>query len=278
MGSWGCPSACLRMTEKMRARTLKEAHMKKRVLSLFMALALCLTMLPTAAFAETSDAAAQTAGGTADTGGAYTIDKDTAAPDQEERDALSVWALRAESSEHAHCVCGVKGCEKWLATYGSHTKTISFSDNAISQDAEGLKINGTVWEKRELKTSDNTVVGYYYRLPAGDYYLTTDLDLEDAYIATATGTVYLCLNGHSIQTTAKRTIYVSNEQTTATLNLCDCKGTSGTYGEITHTSGASGVGVEVRTENKFNMYGSRITGNNRSGVDTSGGYFNHVRR
>lgn len=247
--------------------------MKKRVLSLFMALALCLTMLPTAAFAETADAAAQTAGGTTDTGGAYTIDKDTAAPDQEERDALSVWALRAESSEHAHCVCGVKGCEKWLATYGSHTKTISFSDNAISQDAEGLKINGTVWEKRELKTSDNTVVGYYYRLPAGDYYLTTDLDLEDAYIATATGTVYLCLNGHSIQTTAKRTIYVSNEQTTATLNLCDCKGTSGTYGEITHTSGASGVGVEVRTENKFNMYGGRITGNNRSGVDTSGGYF-----
>ena len=78
MGSWGCPSACLRMTEKMRARTLKEAHMKKRVLSLFMALALCLTMLPTAAFAETSDAAAQTAGGTTDTGGAYTIDKDTA--------------------------------------------------------------------------------------------------------------------------------------------------------------------------------------------------------
>ena len=247
--------------------------MKKRVLSLFMALALCLTMLPTAAFAETSDAAAQTAGGTTDTGGAYTIDKDTAAPDQEERDALSVWALRAESSEHAHCVCGVKGCEKWLATYGPHTKTISFSDNAISQDTEGLKINGTVWEKRELKTSDNTVVGYYFRLPAGDYYLTTDLDLEDAYIATATGTVNLCLNGHSIQTTAKRTICVSNEQTTATLNLCDCKGTSGTYGEITRTSGSSGTGVEIRTENKFNMYGGRITGNNKSGVDTSGGYF-----
>ena len=248
--------------------------MKKRVLSLFMALALCLTMLPTAAFAETSDAAAQTAGGTTDTGGAYTIDKDTAAPDQEERDALSVWALRAESSEHAHCVCGVKGCEKWLGTAsGSHTKTISFSDHAISQDAEGLKINGTVWEKRELKTSGNTVVGYYYRLPAGDYYLTTDLDLEDAYIATATGTVNLCLNGHSIQTTAKRTICVSNEQTTATLNLCDCKGTSGTYGEITRTSGSSGTGVEIRTENKFNMYGGRITGNNKSGVDTSGGYF-----
>ena len=248
--------------------------MKKRVLILFMALALCLTMLPTAAFAETSDAAAQTAGGTTDTGGAYTIDKDTAAPDQEERDALSVWALRAESSEHAHCVCGVKGCEKWLVTAsGSHTKAISFSDNAISQDAEGLKINGTVWEKRELKTSDNTVVGYYYRLPAGDYYLTTDLDLEDAYIATATGTVNLCLNGHSIQTTAKRTICVSNERTTATLNLCDCKGTSGTYGEITRTSGSSGTGVEIRTENKFNMYGGRITGNNKSGVDTSGGYF-----
>ena len=249
--------------------------MKKRVLSLFMALALCLTMLPTAAFAETSDAAAQTAGGTADTGSAYTIGKDTAAPDQEERDALSVWALRAESSEHAHCVCGVKGCEKWLGTAsGSHTQAISFSDNALSQDADGLKINDTVWEKKELKTSDNTVVGYYYLLPAGNYYLTTDLDLEDAYIATATGPVDLCLNGHSIQTTAKYVIYVSNATSTlVTLSLCDCKGTSGTYGEITRTSGSSGSGVEIRTENKFNMYGGRITGNNKSGVDTSGGYF-----
>ena len=249
--------------------------MKKRVLSLFMALALCLTMLPTAAFAETSDAAAQTAGGTADTGGAYTIDKDTAAPDQEERDALSVWALRAESSEHAHCVCGVKGCEKWLGTAsGSHTKAISFSDHALSQDADGLKINDTVWEKKELKTSNNTVVGYYYLLPAGNYYLTTDLDLGNAYIATATGTVDLCLNGHSIQTTAKYVIYVSNATSTlVTLSLCDCKGTSGAYGEITRTSGSSGSGVEIRTENKFNMYGGRITGNNRSGVDTSGGYF-----
>ena len=249
--------------------------MKKRVLSLFMALALCLTMLPTAAFAETSDAAAQTAGGTTDTGGAYTIDKDTAAPDQEERDALSVWALRAESSEHAHCVCGVKGCEKWLGTAsGSHTKAISFSDNALSQDADGLKINDTVWEKKELKTSNNTVVGYYYLLPAGNYYLTTDLDLGNAYITTATGPVDLCLNGHSIQTTAKYVIYVSNATSTlVTLSLCDCKGTSGTYGEITRTSGSSGSGVEIRTENKFNMYGGRITGNNRSGVDTSGGYF-----
>ena len=249
--------------------------MKKRVLSLFMALALCLTMLPTAAFAETSDAAAQTAGGTADTGGAYTIDKDTAAPDQEERDALSVWALRAESSEHAHCVCGVKGCEKWLGTAsGSHTKAISFSDNALSQDADGLKINDTVWEKKELKTSNNTVVGYYYLLPAGNYYLTTDLDLGNAYITTATGPVDLCLNGHSIQTTAKYVIYVSNATSTlVTLSLCDCKGTSGTYGEITRTSGSSGSGVEIRTENKFNMYGGRITGNNKSGVDTSGGYF-----
>ena len=248
--------------------------MKKRVLSLFMALALCLTMLPTAAFAETSDDAAQTAGGTADTGSAYTIGKDTAAPDQEERDALSVWALRAESGEHAHCVCGVKGCEKWLVTSGPHTKTISFSDNAISQDADGLKINDTVWEKRELRTSDNTVVGYYYLLPAGNYYLTTDLDLGNAYITTATGTVDLCLNGHSIQTTAKYVIYVSNATSTlVTLNLCDCKGTSGTYGEITRTSGSSGSGVEIRTENKFNMYGGRITGHNRSGVDTSGGYF-----
>ena len=56
-GSRGCPSACLRMTEKMRAHTLKEAHMKKRVLSLFMALALCLTMLPTAALAQQTGAA-----------------------------------------------------------------------------------------------------------------------------------------------------------------------------------------------------------------------------
>ena len=48
--------------------------MKKRVLSLLMALALCFTMLPTAAFAEPAG------------GDVYTVDKDTAAQDQQKQD------------------------------------------------------------------------------------------------------------------------------------------------------------------------------------------------
>ena len=62
--------------------------MKKRVLSLFMALALCLTMLPTAALAEEAGAAPDTG----NVESVYTIGDDTVVQIGEESDP--VWSAR----------------------------------------------------------------------------------------------------------------------------------------------------------------------------------------
>ena len=59
--------------------------MKKRVLSLFMALALCLTMLPTAALAEEAGAAQETQD-SIEVGDGYTIEEDTAVQGKGEND------------------------------------------------------------------------------------------------------------------------------------------------------------------------------------------------
>lgn len=60
--------------------------MKKRVLSLFMALALCLTMLPTAARAETADTVAVKTQSSENTADVHIVDDDTVVQDGEEID------------------------------------------------------------------------------------------------------------------------------------------------------------------------------------------------
>lgn len=52
--------------------------MRKRITSLFLVLALCLTLLPTAALAEASSLAAQEARGGTENGEDYTVGEDTA--------------------------------------------------------------------------------------------------------------------------------------------------------------------------------------------------------
>ena len=60
--------------------------MKKRVLSLFMALALCLTMLPTAALAETVNNTVRNGQDSTNVNNSYVLDNDTTVPDVEEID------------------------------------------------------------------------------------------------------------------------------------------------------------------------------------------------
>ena len=67
--------------------------MKKRVLSLFMAFVLCLTLLPAAVLAEGVDTMGQTVQNTAGIGGVYTNDEDTKAPD--DKTALTVSEVQA---------------------------------------------------------------------------------------------------------------------------------------------------------------------------------------
>ena len=62
--------------------------MRKRITSLFLVLALCLTLLPTAALAEASSLAAQEARGGTENGEDYTVGEDTPA-------SLTETAIRA---------------------------------------------------------------------------------------------------------------------------------------------------------------------------------------
>ena len=88
--------------------------MKKRVLSLFMALALCLTPLPTAALAEEAGAVqdAANANSTYTTGEGAGLTADSSG---EAQDGAADAA--AEAGIHtAHCVCGKgqpKPCVRW---------------------------------------------------------------------------------------------------------------------------------------------------------------------
>ena len=205
--------------------------MKKKVLSIFLALMLCLSLLPTAALAEEAGTAG--AGDTlaAEQGEGNTVaeqDKDSTGTGQGEGNVLSEQSVSA-------------------AAFSSAAGTHSHANNAVfaqklSQNEDGtLQMGDGVWEQ-----TDGT-----YVLPEGNYYLESNLTL-DAGI-TVYDEVTLCLNGKSIEFTGNHTCILVH----GTFTLTDCKET----GTITHSAGQDGNGVFV-AGGAFHMKGGSITGNN----------------
>jgi len=226
--------------------------MKKRVLSLFMALMLCLTLLPTAALAEEAGAApdAANADSTYTTGEdvGLTGGKDDSVPegtDSGEADAT------AEAGTHtAHCVCG-----KDSTTVKGHTHN-----------------TGTTW------TATDSLPG-----TVGSYYLTQSVSGD---WTVPTGEVNLCLNGQTIN--GKITV---GSGATLTLTDCTGKGklqgngngsgvsiNGGTFNlyEGTITGFVNGVEIgshnDIKTGSSFTMYGGAIT-SNEAGSSAGGGVF-----
>ena len=237
--------------------------MKKRVLSLLMALVLCFSMLPTAALAEEAGAApdAANANSTYTTGedaGLAGGEDDSVPDDTDGGDTDSSGEMQggeadaaAEAGMHtAHCVCG-----KDSTTVNGHTHN-----------------PGTTW------TAADSLPG-----TAGSYYLTQPVSGD---WTVPTGEVNLCLNGQTI--TGKITVGSG-----AKLTLTDCAGT----GKLQGSGNGSGVsinggtfnlyggtitgfenGVEIGSHNNietgssFNMYGGAITGN-AAGSSAGGGVF-----
>ena len=142
---------------------------------------------------------------------------------------------------HTHFLCGGNSCTK--VGHTQETSMVTFKP----------------WDKtNELPTT------------AGNWYLTNNVTLTGTW-SPKDGTV-LCLNGHSITANGSITaIYVNNAFT-----LCDCKGGKDAYGQITHTAGMTGSGVNVLSGGVFHMYGGSISGNtadNGGGVYMGGGQF-----
>lgn len=178
-----------------------------------------------------------------------------------------VTASASEVQEHSHPVCG-----KTHTDIGGHTedKCSTPTWTKLYMDGDGKLCYG----EGQQVTYDSAFD--YYRLPAGTYYLGTDLTLNRGIqIDSNGGDVTLCLNGKMISCGTGAAIQVKGvNNKNITFTLCDCEGS----GVITHTGNdendKGGNGVDVANSNnggnnevaKFIMYNGHITKNKGSGV------------
>ena len=156
----------------------------------------------------------------------------------------------AEDTAHSHPICGEAHTD-----IGDHT-----GDNC--KDA-----TWTAWDGTSTITYDTNNTAYVY--------LEKDATRESRLEVKAGYTLYLCLNGNKLESSASQGMsQVINVSNGAKFILCDCKG----GGTITHSSGAKGKGVRVGGSDPaaatFSMYGGTISGNHaddpRSGAGGAG--------
>lgn len=237
--------------------------MRKRITSLFLVLALCLTLLPTAALAteNTTEPSTQLTEPTPvpqepETPGqgenTKTPDQPEEPPQDEEPPAAEEVAPDREVSEtadspHTHPICG-ETCTDGTHTGNSLTWTGISSLNDINQ--------------------------------TGNYYLTKDVTLSETW--TCNDDVTLCLNGYSIKAEHSSTIITVAQGKTFTLTDCNSSKSSkhfkkddssgrwvqdddGTItvngGAVFHPGNKAGLGVNVPENGTFTMYGGTICGN-----------------
>ena len=281
--------------------------MKKRVLSLFMALALCLTLLPTAALAEIADDIVRKYRDDTGTNAndSYILGGDTTVQDMGEIGA-AVKAAQAliDALPNEVTVDNVETLEAQLIAIEETLKALSeeqiakldmtrykalyesmTSLTAVQATHTNHPICGDVsCNKTEHELSDgkswtaiNDANGLTSIASAGYYYLNQNVTLTDSENTwePASGVV-LCLNGKSI--TVNGAFDAIKIPSGSTFTLCDCTGT----GSITHGTDNSDqkyTGRGVYVSGMFNMYGGKIFGNTIVGngggvyVDGSGSTF-----
>ena len=161
---------------------------------------------------------------------------------------VTVWA--ATGNGHTHYLCGGSTCNG--SGHVTESSKTTF-EKEIKQEGNTLKIGGEPWAPAKGST--------FYILPAGTYYLGSDISLE--YTINIENNVTLCLNGHKIMAANGMDAI---ELTGGSFTLTDCQKT----GNITHASNTNGRGVYVRS-GTFNMYGGSITGNIGGGVYVASG-------
>ena len=161
---------------------------------------------------------------------------------------------------HKHKVCVGTDC-----TDSTHAN-VSFSALTCETNVTGgkqLKCNGV----SILKGSDNC-----YSISDGYFkciYLTDDISIDGTIVINTD--VTLCLNGHSITSTASGSaIEVAAGKT---LTLCDCRGdsTDNKYGKITNQR--LGRGVTLKDDSTFIMYSGEISGSCVARDNPGGGVY-----
>lgn len=174
----------------------------------------------------------------------------------EEDGATGSGAETGGNTGHSHALCYGTGTACTDPNHDSHSD-VSF-DKKLSQGEDGtLYIDESKWEY-----VDN--IGYV--LPAGTYYLGTDLTLDHQIrISNSSGVkVTLCLNGKTITCKEAGAAIRAPAIVAAVFTLCDCQ-PDGSEGKITHETGIRGTGIEIGGSSgkadRFIMYNGCITGN-----------------
>ena len=280
--------------------------MKKKILSLFLALTLCLSLLPTAAFAEGDAQDLPEQGEEILVPEQPEKPEDDPAPEQEEQQ-------EDPSVKQDEVVAAVQALMDALP--GEVT-----ADNADELQAQLMAIDAALEELTDEQTAKLDLTRYEalcealsgltavlaettsghtgdhgeYTLPegktwtginnitaemdAGYYYLTDDVTISSTW--KPKDGVVLCLNGYGITLSADGPAI--QVQPDVTFTLCDCNGSNnGRYSSIRHSGGTNethGIGVlvgaldSVSNTAVFNMYGGTISYNTSiSDGDVEGG-------
>ena len=245
--------------------------MKKRFLSCFMALALCLSLMPTAALAtenttEPSTQLTETTSVPEEPEEPETPDQpeETKTPDQGEETKTpdqgedtktpdpSEEPPQDEEPPAAEEVAPVGAMLSAAATTGDeHTHYLCGGDtcNKVGHADEGTATTFQPWD------GSNT---------NGAFYLTKDWTLTSTITVPTDSSLTLCLNGHSITLGSQAhnvdpgSYDVFLVQRHATFTLCDCKDKNGNYGTIGHYNPTENQGPGVNVAGTFNMYGGKI--------------------
>lgn len=240
--------------------------MKKKILSLFLALTLCLSLLPTAAFAEGD------AQDLPEQGEEILVPEQLGEPEEEsvlEDEQEGLAGVSAPQTGAANSKIAVQAM-------GGHSQYHTTICNTYPCTDHKTLTWSAISNVNQLKSATGEDKGYY---------LTTELELTEPW--TPTGTVNLCLNGHSITLNAgtdaapQSTIEVTSG---VQLNIADCKaivpGSASPEGiyyggpYVQHADGSVGPGITVLNGGTVELFGGKITQNSDGVVVENGGTLN----
>ena len=259
--------------------------MKKRVLSLLMAIAICLSMLPSAALAEipgTGTNEVQTEQQITDEQNPDEQKPEEQIPEEQKpEEQIPEEQIPEEQKPEEQNPDKQNPDEQKPA---KAPRKAAAAETHTGDHGEYTLPEGATWQGVDSLPSDS---GYYY--------LTQDVTIDSTW-SPADGTV-LCLNGYGISLNGNGPVI--EVQPGVTFTLCDCNGSQNQYIHgITHASSSNGrgagvlVGQSATTEDTartntavFNMYGGAIYNNypweaggenaaSASGVLIGGGTFN----
>ena len=265
--------------------------MRKRIVSLLLSLALCLTLLPTAAFAEKAQLEELLPGEQLEQVQSVPEEpEETEEQSQQDEDVIAVQAmidalpdaaaLDGMDDENAMAVYEAfqAACDAYYETLNEeqqaqlkNTEKLEALSKWFSQSAAlavgthehylcgGTDCNGEGHGQEDKKTTFEPWTGSA-TTTGGAYYLTRDIS---GFTVPSGVDLTLCLNGYNITSDGVQNEDVITIEPGATFTLCDCKrGGTTDYGTIGHRRpdqyNGSGVTVENGT---FNMYGGKIANN-----------------